>query len=118
MSPTFIENDHEVLIGGTPGGSRIITSMLLLIIGFVDQQNNQTSTLIKNPRYHHQYFPDEVSVERDGFNDKWVNALKEKEHKITTINRKWGNMQLIIHNNKKNEFYTGSDPRGEEYISY
>ena len=118
MSPTFIENDHEVLIGGTPGGSRIITSMLLLIIGFVDQQNNQTSTLIKNPRYHHQYFPDEVSVERDGFNDKWVNALKEKEHKITTINRKWGNMQLIIYNNKKNEFYTGSDPRGEEYISY
>lgn len=80
MSPTFIENNHEVLIGGTPGGSRIITSILLLIIGFVDQQNNKISTLIKNPRYHHQYLPDEVFIERDGFNEEWVNTLKEVDN--------------------------------------
>jgi len=118
MSPTFVENNQSILIGGTPGGARIISSMLLIIIGFIDQQQTEITSLIANPRYHHQYLPDEVLIEADGFNKNWVNALKEKKHKVIEVNRKWGNMQLIIFDKATDKLKTASDPRANEYVLY
>lgn len=118
MSPTFVENKRSILIGGTPGGARIISSMLLTIIGFIDGQQTEITSLISNPRYHHQYLPDEVLIEADGFNRNWVNALKEKGHKVTETNRKWGNMQLIIFDKATDKLKKASDPRAAEYVLY
>ncbi|SCZ85216.1 gamma-glutamyltransferase [Nitrosomonas mobilis] len=118
MSPIFVENNHSILIGGTPGGARIISSMLLIIISFIDKQQTEITSLISNPRYHHQYLPDEVLIEADGFNKNWVNALKEKGHEVTEANRKWGNMQLIIFDKATDKLKKASDPRAAEYVLY
>lgn len=118
MSPTFIENDQSIVIGGTPGGARIISSMLLLIIGLIDQQNTDITSLIASPRYHHQYLPDEVFIEKGGFSRYWIRALKKNRHKITEVPRKWGNMQLIIFDKSSKEFRIASDPRAYDYVRY
>ena len=118
MSPTFVENNRSILIGGTPGGARIISSMLLIIIDFIEKHQTDITTLISNPRFHHQYLPDEVFIETNGFNKKWVDALKEKGHNVTEVNRKWGNMQLIIFEKATNKLTTANDPRGSEYVLY
>lgn len=118
MTPTFVENNQSILIGGTPGGSRIISSMLLVITEFIDQKQMNITTLISTPRYHHQYLPDEVIIESNGFSKNWINSIIEKNHKITKVNGRWGNMQLIVFDKKNAKLQTASDPRASEYVHY
>ena len=111
MSPTFIETDHRVGILGTPGGSRIISMVLLGILDFAD--GNLPNSWVSVPRYHHQYLPDEVQFEKDGLGFLEQRTLEKKGHALNEKSRRYGNMQAILWDKKINKLFTASDPRGE-----
>ncbi|RKZ85059.1 MAG: gamma-glutamyltransferase [Gammaproteobacteria bacterium] len=111
MTPTFIENDDRLMIIGTPGGSRIISMVLLGILDFVDGLDAQT--IVSNPRFHHQYLPDQIQVESIGFTSHDLESLEQHGHSIQKLSRQYGNMQVIIQNKITKQLTAASDPRGE-----
>ena len=112
MSPTFVEDDKSVLIVGTPGGSRIISMVMLAIIDYVDHQQTNPMSLVSNPRFHHQYLPDYTLIEPKSYDDQWVSALRSKGHEVQVGKRRWGNMQLIYIDKKTRQSQVANDPRG------
>ncbi len=111
MSPTFIENEQEVMVIGTPGGSRIITMVLLGILDFVEGKSAEE--IVSAPRFHHQYLPDVVQLESQGFDQQWQQELLDYGHELKMLNRQYGNMQVIIQQKHNAQLDFASDPRGE-----
>jgi len=111
MSPTFIETDDKIGILGTPGGSQIISMVLLAILDFAD--GNLPNSWVSVARYHHQYLPDEVQFEKGGLGFLQQRALEKRGHVLKEKNRRYGNMQAILWDKKINQVFAASDPRGE-----
>ena len=63
MSPTIVETNERVGLLGTPGGSKIISMVMLATLAFLEGADAQQ--MVDLPRYHHQYLPDVVEVEPD-----------------------------------------------------
>ena len=64
MSPTIVLKDGKpVLVTGTPGGSRIISAVLQIVVNVLDYRMD-VAAAVAAPRVHHQWMPDEVRVER------------------------------------------------------
>jgi gamma-glutamyltranspeptidase/glutathione hydrolase len=81
MSPTIVLKDGKpVLVTGSPGGSRIISTVLQVIVNVLDFHMD-VAAAVAAPRLHHQWLPDEVRIER-GFADATLDALKAKGHHI------------------------------------
>jgi len=81
MSPTIVLKDGKpILVTGSPGGSRIISTVLQVIVNVLDYDMDVASA-VAAPRVHHQWLPDEVRMER-GFADDVITALKAKGHTI------------------------------------
>jgi gamma-glutamyltranspeptidase/glutathione hydrolase len=81
MTPTIVLKDGKpVLVTGSPGGSRIISAVLQVIVNVLDY-NMDVASAVAAPRLHHQWLPDEVRVER-GFADDTIAALKAMGHVI------------------------------------
>jgi len=110
MSPTFLESESGVAILGTPGGSRIITMVLIGLLQAVE--GNAAEHWVRQPRFHHQYLPDEIQVEPGAFSEKLQQELKKRGHRLSIKERPWGNMQAVYWNRKDNEVEAASDPRG------
>lgn len=92
MTPTFVIAPDRVTVLGTPGGSRIISMVLLGVLGVLDGQGAQA--VADAPRIHHQYLPDVVSAEPDALSPEVVKALEAKGHTVSAGERTWGNMQV------------------------
>jgi gamma-glutamyltranspeptidase/glutathione hydrolase len=110
MSPTFVESEYAVGILGTPGGSRIITMVLLGILDFAE--GNMPASWVSLPRYHHQYYPDVLQYEPDAFDAKTLQALTAKGHRLEAQASTWGNMQAIYLDKRISRAQAASDPRG------
>jgi gamma-glutamyltranspeptidase/glutathione hydrolase len=110
MSPTFVEDRKGVAILGTPGGSRIITMVLLGILDMAD--GNRPDSWVSLPRFHHQYLPDTVQYEPGALDGDLVEALTRRGHGLTELDSGYGNMQAIYWDRRAGQVYTGSDPRG------
>ena len=81
MSPTIVLKDGKpVLVTGTPGGSRIISAVVQIVIDVLDYRMD-VAAAVAAPRVHHQWMPDEVRVER-GFPEETLAALKAKGHAV------------------------------------
>lgn len=81
MSPTIVLRDGKpVLVTGSPGGSRIISTVLQVIANVLDYKMD-VAAAVAAPRLHHQWLPDEVRVER-GFPDDVLLELKAMGHLI------------------------------------
>jgi gamma-glutamyltranspeptidase / glutathione hydrolase len=81
MTPTIVLKDGKpFLVTGSPGGSRIITTVLQVIVNVIDRKLS-IADAIAEPRLHHQWSPDEVMVER-GFSPDLVSALKARGHDV------------------------------------
>lgn len=111
MTPTFLESKGKIGILGTPGGSRIISMVLLSSLEFV--QGQKPSVWVSKERFHHQYLPDLLQFEKDAFPLALQNDLRKKGHKLKEISRKYGNMQAVLWDKSERVVYVASDPRGE-----
>ena len=111
MTPTFVIGEERVAALGTPGGSRIITMVLLGILDFV--AGNGPESWVAVPRYHHQFVPDQVSAEPDAFSQDEVAALQAMGHVVEVRDRTWGNMHGVMWNRAEGRVEAGSDPRTE-----
>ena len=82
MTPTLIfPEDGGVIATGTPGGSRIITTVLQLVCNLADHGMNLAEATAA-PRFHHQWFPDQLRIER-GFSADTLAILESRGHEIT-----------------------------------
>ncbi len=110
MSPTFVEDDERVAILGTPGGSRIITMVLLGILEMADGRPPQA--WVERPRFHHQYLPDRIEFEPDAFGERMREQLADMGHNLQPLDRDYGNMQAILWDKRTGKMSAASDPRG------
>ena len=110
MTPTFVEWDGKVAILGTPGGSRIITMVMLAVLDALEGKSPQQ--WVSEPRYHHQYLPDVVQAEPVYVGTEEARQLMLKGHKVESTGRPYGNMQAILWDMKAGVVDAASDPRG------
>jgi gamma-glutamyltranspeptidase/glutathione hydrolase len=111
MSPTFVETPQGLMIVGSPGGSFIISMVLLGTLNYLDGMN--AADIVKYPHYHHQYLPDEVDYEPGAFSDAEITELKAMGHTLKMPGWQWGNMQVITWDFASGKVEAASDPRGE-----
>ncbi len=112
MTPTFLESVDRVVILGTPGGSRIITMVLLATLE-VARGRGWAQDWVALPRFHHQYLPDVVEFEPDAFDQAQLDALRALGHRLKRRARPYGNMQIVTWDKSTNRLQAASDPRGE-----
>lgn len=110
MSPTFVEGRQRVGIIGTPGGSRIVSMVLLAILEFADGQ--PPAVWVSRARYHHQYLPDAIQYEPGAFSPELRAQLAAMGHRFEPLSRDYGNMQAILWDRRSNKLQAASDPRG------
>ena len=107
MTPTILFKDGEpVLATGSPGGSRIITTVLQTIVNWADHGLNVAAAAAA-PRFHHQWLPDKLFMER-GFSPDTLALLKSRGHAVT-ITRAMGSTQTV--QRIEGGFLGASDPR-------
>ncbi len=111
MTPTFIEDENRIGILGTPGGSRIISMVLLAILDFADGYG--PASWVSLPRFHHQYIPDLILYEQGGMTKDEIKGLSLLGHQLKEKRYRYGNMQGIMFNKKSKKISAASDPRGE-----
>jgi gamma-glutamyltranspeptidase/glutathione hydrolase len=111
MTPTFLEDETRLAILGTPGGSRIISMVLLAILDF--SEGKEPSSWVWLPRYHHQYIPDLIQYEEGGLTQEEVEGLSKLGHRLKETPYRYGNMQAIQYNKLSKKISAESDPRGE-----
>jgi len=94
MTPTIVFRDGKPwLATGSPGGSRIITTVLQIVLNTVDHGLNVAAASAA-PRMHHQWLPDRLFVER-GFSPDTLNLLRQRGHEIDERNA-MGSTQSIM----------------------
>ena len=112
MTPTFLESDRGFVILGTPGGSRIISMILLATLEWIN--GGDAKSMVSLPRFHHQYHPDYVLYEEEAFMSSEIDELESMGHIFKKSNRQFGNMQIIMWDQENNKIEVASDPRGKE----
>ncbi len=108
MSPTIVLKDGKVfLVAGSPGGSRIITTTLQIIMNVIDHGMNVAEASVA-PRIHHQWLPDELRVE-EGLSPDTIRLLEEKGH-VIALKSTMGSTQSILRRDD-GALFGASDPR-------
>lgn len=107
MTPTFVFKDGKpVIVTGSPGGSRIITTVLQVVVNVLDHGMN-IADAVHAPRMHHQWLPDRVFME-PGFSRDSLSLLQQRGHSTKQV-RTMGSVQAIMW---QDGFFLGaSDPR-------
>ncbi|MBN8238519.1 gamma-glutamyltransferase [Marinobacter hydrocarbonoclasticus] len=108
MSPTIVRKDNRnFLVTGSPGGSRIITTTLQVIMNVIDHNMN-IQTAVSAPRIHHQWLPDEIRVEQ-GISPDTLDLLRARGHTINTGSAMGAIQSILIGGD--GTLYGGADPR-------
>jgi gamma-glutamyltranspeptidase/glutathione hydrolase len=111
MTPTFLENDSRVAVLGTPGGSRIISMVLLAALDFA--KGNGPDSWVQVPRFHHQFVPDVIEYEKGAMTDSELKGLAAMGHQLKEARYPYGDMQAVLLNKKVKTLEAASDKRGE-----
>ncbi|NIB41799.1 gamma-glutamyltransferase [Pseudomaricurvus alkylphenolicus] len=107
MTPTMVFKDGKpFLVTGSPGGSRIITTVLQVLVNVMDHGLN-VAEAVHTPRFHHQWQPDKLFME-PGFSVDTQTLLTQKGHEVQRV-RTMGSAQSILWQNGL--FYGAADPR-------
>ena len=111
MTPTIVlKGGKPFIVIGTPGGTTIITSVLQNIINVVDYGMG-ASDAINKPKFHHQWQPDEVYVEKD-FPQEVRKSLEAMGYKIVERTA-WSRSEMILIDSK-GKFTAAADKRGDD----
>jgi gamma-glutamyltranspeptidase/glutathione hydrolase len=119
MTPTILTKDgRPVLILGSPGGSRIITTVLQTILNVVDFQMD-IQEAVDAPRIHHQWFPDETKIEPFALSPDTHKILESMGHRFDS-SLPANHVDAIMVGAPslegkaigRNRFYGANDPRG------
>ncbi len=109
MTPTLLfKGKNHLVATGSPGGSRIITTVLQIVCNLVDH-GMDIGEATTAARFHHQWFPDEVQVE-PGFNPETLASLENRSHTVKTHSL-MGSTQSVARINGL--FFGASDPRNQ-----
>jgi len=107
MSPTIVKNgDKNFLVTGSPGGSRIITTTLQVIMNVIDHGLNIQSA-VAAPRIHHQWMPDQLRVE-EGLSPDTIKGLQDMGHEVKQKSAMGAIQSIMISDGM---MYGGADPR-------
>jgi gamma-glutamyltranspeptidase/glutathione hydrolase len=114
MTPTLLlKNNKPLLVVGTPGGTTIPTSVFQAIINVVDF-GMSADEAINKPKFHHQWLPDEVAVEKD-FDANTKKMLQQMGYKITERGSIGRTEAILINKTGKRE--TAADKRGDDSVA-
>lgn len=112
MTPTIVEKDGELfMVLGAPGGSTIITAVFQVLMNTIEF-GLPLDEAVAASRFHHQWLPDLLTIERDGFDEETRNALQELGHEFREIQR----MAVIkaIQRLENGQLHGAGDPRNPD----
>mgnify|MGYP001817806106 CR=1 FL=1 len=110
MTPTFLETKDRVAVLGTPGGSRIITMVLLAALEF--HKGGSAEDIVNRGRFHHQYLPDRLFYEPKVLSEEVLKSLFELGHHTEELDSTYGNMHAVILDRQSRRLDAASDHRG------
>ncbi|MCE2790093.1 MAG: gamma-glutamyltransferase, partial [Saprospiraceae bacterium] len=112
MTPTIVEKDNQLfLVVGTPGGSTIITSVFQILVNIIDF-GMSVHEAVQAPRFHHQWLPDVIHLEKDAI-------LPEDRKKLTAIGHSFkdrgaiGRVEAILVSSDQ-KIHGAADKRGDD----
>ena len=108
MTPVMVFKDGEPFMAtGSPGGARIITAVLQMIVNVIDHGRG-IADAANMARIHHQWFPDQVHVE-SGHSPDTIRILRDRGHKVVNSQSTYTSLQTV---GKKDGLFLGAaDPR-------
>jgi gamma-glutamyltranspeptidase / glutathione hydrolase len=110
MAPTIVLKDGKLLLVlGSPGGPRIISTVANILLGVVDY-GMDIQQAVNAPRFHHQWEPDVIYVERVGFSPDTLKLLEDRGHKIK-VEGYWSDGECIAVDPKTGELLGAPDGR-------
>jgi gamma-glutamyltranspeptidase/glutathione hydrolase len=113
MSPSIVAKDGElVAVVGTPGGRTIINTTLQLILNLIDFQMD-IQAAVDAPRIHHQWLPDRIRLEGEGFSDEVIRQLEDLGHAVQVGGRQ-GSANSIGIDMRTGERIGAPDPRSAD----
>jgi gamma-glutamyltranspeptidase/glutathione hydrolase len=118
MSPTIVLKDGKLfMVLGSPGGPRIISTVANILMGVIDY-GLDIQQAVNAPRFHHQWQPDEIDIEKNGISPDTIKLLQARGHKIKT-EIYWSEGECIAVDPKTGELLGAPDGRsGGKAVGY
>jgi gamma-glutamyltranspeptidase/glutathione hydrolase len=118
MAPTIVLKDGKLfLVLGSPGGPRIITTVANILMGVVDY-GLDIQQAVNAPRFHHQWQPDEIDIEKTGISPDTIKLLQARGHKVKDQGY-WSDGECIAVDPKTGELLGAPDGRnGGKAVGY
>ena len=118
MTPTIVlKDDRPFMVVGTPGGTTIPTSVFQSIVNVIDF-NMEANAAVNYPKFHHQWLPDRVQLEK-GFNNATRKTLQEYGYKVVEVDA-IGRTEMILIKylpNGKKIINAVADRRGDDAVA-
>jgi gamma-glutamyltranspeptidase/glutathione hydrolase len=112
MSPSIVLKDGKLfLVVGSPGGARIITTTLQVIMNVIDH-NMTIREAVDAPRVHMQWVPDELRIEKDGLSPDTIALLTKAGYNVI-VRPYMGDVNAIMYDAQNKVMYGSGDPRTE-----
>ena len=114
MTPTIVtKNDSLFMVLGSPGGSKIITSVAQVLINVIDFKLN-IRRAVETPRFHFQWLPDTIFFENYGFNRDTIHNLQAEGYRISFVSGLGLVQGIVIEKGMRRGW---SDPRGAGFAT-
>lgn len=115
MTPTLIRTADADWLLGSPGGSRIITTVLHGALAAV--HDAAPDDVVAAPRFHHQFLPDRIEIEPGAFTPELIAALQGYGHRVRIVPRPWGDLGAIRIDRHTGHVGAAADPRTDAAAS-
>ncbi len=110
MSPTLVfKGEDLIMVTGSPGGSKIITTVALSILNYLEF-DRPAQEAVKHPRFHHQHLPDTIFYEYGAITDKDLAKLQSMGHNLQ-LTSEYGCLNIIARKKSTAEWEAAADPR-------